>query len=554
MRYRIFLPALFLLNGLVVFGQKPNWNWAGQIIGNDWSIAYDVTTDKSNNVYSCGFFMDSAQFGENRFYSANQVAYVVKYNAAGEVKWVKIFPSDHSSFAEKIAVDQHDNILLTGYFSGKLTAGNYILNTNSYIDNFFLLKIDTSGTVLWARQSNSSSSNQAASIAIGINDDIYLAGDNNAQTNFGSLVADKIGMFILRYDTNGNPVQIINESGCNSWSVNVAKDNKIYFSGSLVDTAVIAGDTIYPTGYYQYFNIGGELDSIYTFEKDMLFICYNSDGNAEWYKQAKSREYDERTYTVLDENANLYVAGNIIDTTDFWGTALTPTGLSTAFLLKMNSKGNINWYKTGFPVSENGGFYLKNLRTRNNLFYMTGTPYQACTFSGLNIFNTSSTESNVILKTDSAGTGIWAIYDTTNQARNSAVSLAIDQDENIAICGFFEDSVHFGNKYLNSFGNGSPNMFVARVAQKTAGLQSFQVVQDEVLFTLSPNPANDLVTLEILSALKSITIYNSTGQIIREIATDGQKQVNLRLEHPGLYFVRAVSGKRTETKKLIVSE
>jgi hypothetical protein len=250
----------------------------------------------------------------------------------------------------------------------------------------------------------------------------------------------------------------------------------------------------------------------------------------------------------------LYVAGNIIDTTDFWGTSLAPTGLSTAFLIKMNSLGNINWYKTGSPVSENGGFYMKNLKILNNLVYMIGTPYETSSFAGLNIFNTSLTESNVILKTDSAGTGIWAIFDTTNLARNAAISLAVDQDENIALCGFFEDSVHFGNKYLNSFGNGSPNMFVARVAQKTAGLQPFQAVQGDVLFTMSPNPANDLVTLEILSALKSITIIDSKGQVIREIVTNGQKQVKVKLEHPGLYFVRAVSGNRAETKKLIITE
>lgn len=553
MKYRIFLFIFLSINSIALFGQKAKWNWAAQIVGSNWSVGYDVATDANNNVYSCGFFIDSARFGENQLYSPNQVAYIVKYNADGEVKWVNTFTSDHSSFAEKVSVDSKSNIFVTGYFSGKLIAGNYILNTDSYIENFFLVKIDSSGTVLWARQSNSSSNNHANAMSIDASDHIYLAGDNNAYTNFGNLIADKIGMFIVKYDTNGTPIQLINESGCNTASVNAGFDNRIYFSGSLIDTTVIKGDTLYPTGYYQYINNGWTIDTVFIYDRDHLFICYNNQGNVEWYRQAKSKEYDERTYTVIDNQSNLYVAGNIVDTTDFWGTTVVPEGYSKPFLMKMNSSGNISWVETGSPVSEYGGLYLKNVTTQNNIVYVTGAPYETSSFAGMTIYNTGSSESTVILKIDSAGNGLWPIYDTTNLERNSALAVTPDRNDNIIICGYFEDSVHYGNHYLNSLGNGSPIMFVAKMSSKPDDLHISEHEAGNGSLTIFPNPTHGEAILHSAEALSCITILNSTGQVICKINSINQTDYKLqRPDLPGIYFIRAVTGKQTITKKLIV--
>lgn len=547
-RYQFIIIVAFTLSFIKSYGQAANWNWASQVIGNDWSIGEDIASDDANNVYSCGFFMDSASFGDHHLYNESQTAFVVKYDTHGEVCWVNAFPSNHSSFAERISVDHNQNVLVLGYFSGILQVGNDTLSVNS-AENFFLIKMDSSGTILWARQSNSEYVNQAVDITIDNDNNIYIAGDNYGLSSYGNLTTTKIGMFILKYTPDGEPVMLINESGCNSHSINVDCNHQIYYSGLIVDTTTIGDEPLYPTGSYLLAPTSSEFETVLYNSRDPVFISYTLSGELSWIRQAKSNGYDNWTYSTMDESSNWYIIGNIIETTDFWGTIINPGHSTVPYLLKLNSLGNIEWIRSGEPVSDNGWLLLRNLDYRDEKIYMVGQSREKSLFAGLDV----SEACMVILKVDTTGDGIWALIDSTNQAIYRAHSVSTGTDYSIAISGYFEDSVHFGPYYLRSYGNGSPIFYAARMASSLVNIQEPDKIISEDGMKIYPNPSSGSFKVEADEQISRIRIMNQAGMIVQELQPVPSLKHQISIDHPGLFLIRVCTANRTYTGKVIIA-
>ena len=536
-----------IINSIATTGQTPNWIWAEQTTGNGHSYAQYIASDSNNNIYICGYLMDSIQFGNQSLFSDNQRAYVAKYNSNGVFQWVTSFPSNISSFASRISVDNEDNIIVTGSFHGTLTAGSYTLNTNS--QDLYLIKINPYGTVLWAEQSICSSLTQAIAIKIDNDNNIFIAGNNNVQATFGNLIADKVGMFILKYDSNGTPLHLINEYACGCCSIDVI-DSNIYFSGTISDTTIIGIDTLYPTGYYEY-NIYG--DTVYIMNNDLIFICYNDIGNVLWIKQAESKAHDLWTNTTFDDYSNYYISGEIGDTTNFWGTMLYPSGgLATPFLLKTDPLGNINWLIYGVPVSPGGHITFHDIKIKGEYIYLVGSPYGSSSFANMNITNNAYVYNTFILKLDLDGNGVWPIIDTTNLAHNNPKGITIDLMENIAICGYFEDTVHFGNNYLYSIGG--QTMFVAKILSAPIFIEDGNMLVGEKDIKVFPNPTRGDFTLSIPPDQIQLNLFSSNGKLLQKTNVNHQTSIKIKINYSGLYYLQIIFNNKVLYKKIIVTK
>lgn len=100
MMHRILVLTVLIHTIILTSGQTAHWNWASQVIGNDWSIADDIETDNQNNVYSCGFFMDSASFGNNHLYYDMQTAFIVILVMNSSGMKIRDIPSVSSSIQQ----------------------------------------------------------------------------------------------------------------------------------------------------------------------------------------------------------------------------------------------------------------------------------------------------------------------------------------------------------------------------------------------------------------------------------------------------------------------
>jgi hypothetical protein len=71
------------------------------------------------------------------------------------------------------------------------------------------------------------------------------------------------------------------------------------------------------------------------------------------------------------------------------------------------------------------------------------------------------------------------------------------------------------------------------------------------LFSVFPNPAKSVISIESRSNIDEILITNISGQIIYK-AKPKEKKVSVNLETAGTYFVTVVSGKETASKSITV--
>lgn len=177
--------------------------------------ARSIAIDNLNNVYVSGYIYDTAT-GPNYI--------IIKYNSNGDQQWFHTYngPGNYYDWALKVAVDNLNNVYITGFIA--------VLNPLSY--DIATIKYNSSGVEQWVRTYNgpNNRSDNANSLALDNLGNIYVAGWNNDSTNLSDFVT-------IMYDPEGNEqwVQRYNgpiDSTDQLFSIAVANANNIYVTGT----------------------------------------------------------------------------------------------------------------------------------------------------------------------------------------------------------------------------------------------------------------------------------------------------------------------------------
>jgi hypothetical protein len=87
-------------------------------------------------------------------------------------------------------------------------------------------------------------------------------------------------------------------------------------------------------------------------------------------------------------------------------------------------------------------------------------------------------------------------------------------------------------------------------------LSSKIIAHTDECISLYPNPANNYLTIEPLTALQSISIFSFDGRLIRFIEVhESNRPVTLPVGHlqPGTYLERIVTGEKVLSKIFVIS-
>jgi hypothetical protein len=168
-----------------------NFVWAKLIGGSSYEQGYSVATDGSGNVYTTGIFEGTVDFdpGAATFNLTSAGSYdffISKLNASGNFVWTKQFGGTGGDFGQSIKTDASGNIYCTGYFNAALDfdpspATFNLTPAGSY--DVFILKLNTSGNLVWANQLGGITSDQGSAIAIN-GTDIYTTGTFTGTADF----------------------------------------------------------------------------------------------------------------------------------------------------------------------------------------------------------------------------------------------------------------------------------------------------------------------------------------------------------------------------------
>jgi Beta-propeller repeat/Secretion system C-terminal sorting domain len=235
-----------------------NFLWAKQILNDYYTQNYDFTIDQNGFIYVTGEFTGNQDFdpGDSVFtlYTIDESSYdifVLKLDSEGNFIWAKNFGGNALNYVKSIATDANGDVYITGYFfiTADFDPGPLEFNLTSYGDNTFVLKLNQNGDFIWAKQIEGYLSNISKSIKVDIVGNTYT-----------------IGYFVGEVDFDPNE------------------------------------------GVYSLTANG---------ENDIFVLKLDTDGNFVWAKQFGGDSYNYRSDIKVDSDGSIYTTGSFNGTVDF---------------------------------------------------------------------------------------------------------------------------------------------------------------------------------------------------------------------------------------------
>ena len=143
------------------------------------AVGFSLTAGSPGSVYVTGYFSSpTITFGTTTLTNAsgNNDLFLVKYDSSGSVLWAKRAGGNDQDYAYAVTTDQSGSVYLAGIFqSPTITFGGTVL-ANAGMYNMFLVKYAADGSVLWAKSAGGSSADEATSVAADLSGSVYMTG------------------------------------------------------------------------------------------------------------------------------------------------------------------------------------------------------------------------------------------------------------------------------------------------------------------------------------------------------------------------------------------
>jgi len=202
-----------------------NQIWIDQFGSSSSDNANGITIDSSGNIYVVGY--TASTLPGNTKLGLND-AFITKYNASGNILWIKQFGSSLSDIAYGVSTDTSGSIYVVGQTYGTL-AGNSTLGST----DGFLAKYDGNGNQIWIDQFGSSTGDNARAVTTDSSGNIYVAGDTYGSLSGYRNLGSNDG-FLIKYNASGNQVwanQFGSSGSDNINSIQIDKTGNIYVAG-----------------------------------------------------------------------------------------------------------------------------------------------------------------------------------------------------------------------------------------------------------------------------------------------------------------------------------
>ncbi|WP_207513702.1 SBBP repeat-containing protein [Longitalea luteola] len=266
----------------------------------------------------------------------------IKYNTNGVQQWLAHYDDNGGGIANAMVIDKAGNVYVVGGSATSLDPDDVDLTTIKYNKN---------GKQLWVRRYDgpvTSLFNRARAVAVDRKGNVYVTG-NSVNSNED----DASDYLTIKYNSKGHEKWVARYNGPGNsedlpYSIAVDKRQNVYITGSS------------PAGRYGV-------------NYDFATIRYDKFGKEVWVKRynGPANGDDQASYLVLDEEANVYVAGL---------SQGIGTGESDGIIVKYNAAGSEQWIERyNGPTNQrdifgNFGFLIPNplVIDKSGNLYVTG--------------------------------------------------------------------------------------------------------------------------------------------------------------------------------------
>lgn len=353
--------------------------------------------------------------------------FVIKLDSDGAVLWAKSAGSTGDDFGYSLAVDATGNVYVTGTFFGtSLTFGSTTLSSIAW--DIFLVKYDTDGNVQWARKQDGfgSYNEEAYAVATDASGNVIIGGSITGTVKFDSTVlfgSIYTLSFLVKFDTNGNVLWAKQATGeSNSiFSITTDVNDNIFVSGrfigthpnpSLTPVTIIDGDTLPAFG-----------------DQDIFIAKYNSTGDVQWAKSYGGSANDQSGESgpgyfygetiAADAQGDVYICGSSQSPVINFGTVALNNGLTGGiFVAKINgTNGDGIWGNIAYSGSGQSCYGI-SLDADENAYVTGWFNGNAMTFGSITTNKQGANDDIFIAKVSGGITSV-----STNQKRTQALDI-----------------------------------------------------------------------------------------------------------------------------------
>ncbi len=218
-----------------------------------------------------------------------------------------------------------------------------------------------------------------------------------------------------------------------AYSIAVDGSGNSYITGSFIGTTTFGNTNYTAVGY-----------------TDMFIAKYDTDLNLEWINHLEGSGNDEGTSVVIDDNDNIYLAGNFSGNITIGSTTFSESLGNDAFVAKLNNSGDVIW-----AIQLNSDIIVNRpllALDPSGYPYLTGAFKGVTAFGSIDLTSADADEDIFIAKFDpSTGNTVWA-KQFGGEKVQSGTSLSINSSGDVYFAGCFFDSSAFGDITLVASG------------------------------------------------------------------------------------------------------
>lgn len=473
--------------------------WTTTLTGDNFGEFFDMALDSENNIILAGWntSLDTVRVNGEPVITNNgqwlTFGMIMKLSGTdGSLMWIRVMTSTEYSYLNptKVTIDENDEVFVTGYYGCPFVIDQIEFPyTYEWGDNFFFMKLNSEGTVLWGQHLAAEASGAYGAIRsiVSNNEALYCAFE-----------------YYTPYVVNGEPLPY---TGQNYWLTllkiskatgEILATNPFGTEGNQIlhEIALDASGNLIAVGFFSTENplVIGDMTLQGVGLDDGFILKSDHDLNFIWAK-SMGGEYTDRAFNVqTDANDRIYIGGGFDCYTDFQydGASVLPSRLPNSlsnFLVVTNTDGD---------------------------FLNAAAVY---------------------------GQGIESIL-----SFNSSVVVSNRENVDLYCVGNFYDYVQFVEGQTLYGEHNVGYIYKWKIDVLTA-VESADAAT--ATFSVYPNPFNDFLHINLPGKSAKVELFNSLGAKVAAHEIHHSTTIDLRHLEAGSYFVRLASENLVQTVKLV---
>lgn len=433
---------------------------------------------------------------------------------------------------QRIVADQSGNIIIGGQFRETLRLPNNdslaFINVGFNGWNFYLLKVDLQGNLVWKRN---------LSQTWPFYDGIEALAISPSSVCWYALT-DFFTAKIVSIDSNGNDVITHTiDNGKTIGNISFDPSGGMYISGGAeIGNFIMDADTFVAANQY-----------------NMFIARFNSQGQPAWAYFGNDITF-QRPMITTDPSGNVFYAGMRFDSTSFNGFFIPqPLPFGDFFGFKADTSGNVLWAVRQpqlligpFGVFNTGSNLFVDADAQGN-FYMGGIQQGFVDWGNGYVSSTSgfSDHKVAVAQINESGSTQWVKIGGSNQS-NYLHALAVSDNGSCYFTGSFGDTATFDNIFIPN--TNFYNFMLGKIRVLSSGIPDFY---DDNLFSVFPNPATEFIMTDEKFIGSNLSIYEITGRMVINEKRITSNKINISALAPGSYFLRIEDGKNNFNTKFL---